>query len=114
MGTRFLPYTQFNATAVSSTTAYHSASTDISQLHNIGLDIRFAGTMNGTLTVECSNDNATFASLTFNPALSQPAGSNLAYLVDLNQVPFRYVRTSYTNASGSGTLTVLMTAKDLA
>ncbi len=113
MGVRFLPYKQFNATAVSSTTTYHSASTDINQLANIGLDVRFAGTMAGTLTVECSNDNITFTALTFNPAISQPAGSNLNLLIDLNQVPFRYVRTSYVNASGSGTLTSLLSAKDL-
>ncbi len=114
MGTRFLPFTQMNAVAVSSTTVYTSPSTDINQLHNIGLDIRFTGTMVGTLTVQCSNDNSVFTALTFNPVLTQPSGSNLNYLVDLNQVPFRYVRIQYTNASGSGTLTSLLTAKDLA
>ncbi len=113
MGTRFLTYNQFSTTAVSSTTTYHSASTNINQLANIGLDIRFAGTMTGTLTVECSNDNATFTALTFSPVLTQPTGSNLNILIDLNQVPFEWVRTSYTNASGSGTLTSILTAKDL-
>jgi hypothetical protein len=112
--TRFNPYTQFNAQAVSSTTVYTSASTDINQAHNIGLDIRFTGTMVGTLTVNCSNDNVVFTPLTFSPALSQPNGSNLNMLIDLNQVPYRYIQVQYTNASGSGTLTSLLTSKDLA
>ncbi len=114
MGTRFLPFTQMNAVPVSGTTVYTSPSTDINQLHNVGLDIRFVGTMAGTLEVQCSNDDKTYSALTFSPVLTQPSGSNLNYLVDLNQVPFRYVRIQYTNASGSGTLTSLFSAKDLA
>lgn len=113
MGVRFLPYTQFNAVAVSGTNTYHSAPTDINQLANIGLDIRFIGTMTGTLAIEASNDKTTFTALTFNPSLTQPSGSNLNFLIDLNQIPWRYIRTSYTNSSGSGTLTSLLTAKDL-
>ena len=85
----------------------------ISSQHNIGLDIRFAGTMTGTLSVQCSNDGVTFTSLTFTPALSQPAGSSLNYLVDCNQVPFQYLQVVYTNSSGSGTLTSILTSKDL-
>ena len=114
MGTRFLPYTQFNAVPVSGTNTYNSPSTDINQLDNAGLDVRFVGTMAGTFSVQCSNDNQTFTALTFNPGLTQPSGSNLNFLIDLNQVPFRYIRVSYTNTSGSGTLTCLMTVKDLA
>jgi len=111
--TRFNNYTQFSATAVSGTNTYHSAPTDINQMHNLGLDITFIGTMAGTLTVEACNDNINFKALTFNPVLSQPAGSGLAYLIDLNQVPWQYIRTSYVNSSGSGTLTSILTSKDL-
>lgn len=112
-GTRFLPFTQFNAQAVSGTTTYNSPSTDINQLHNCGIDLTFVGTMTGTITVNCCNDNLNFKPLSFDPPLTQPSGSNLSFLVDLNQVPFRYLRVSYTNASGSGTLTSLLTCKDL-
>jgi len=69
--------------------------------------------MTGTLTVQCSNDGVTFTALTFSPALTQPSGSNLNYLVDLNQVPFYYLEVVYVNASGSGTLTSILTSKDL-
>lgn len=121
--TRFNKFTQFAAQAVSSTTAYHSSPTNINQQHNIGIQVRFVGTMVGTLTVECSNGNPgadqdppgtlPWDSLTFDPLLAQPAGSNLSYLIDLNQVPFKFVRLSYTNASGAGTLTAVLTSKDL-
>lgn len=111
--TRFNLFTQFDAVAVSSTATVNSPITEISQQHNIGLDIRFAGTMAGTLTVNCSNDGVVFSALTFNPVLSQPAGSNLNYLIDLNQVPFKWLQVSYTNATGSGTLTSILSSKDL-
>ena len=113
MGVRFLQFPAFNAVMVSSTSTYTSPSTDINQLHNVGYDVRFAGTMTGTLSVLCSNDNITFTALTFNPSLSQPSGSNLNILIDCTQLAFRYIQLQYVNSSGSGTLTALLSAKDL-
>ncbi len=113
MPTRPTTFTQFNAIAVTGTNTYTSPTSNILYMHNIGLDIRFTGTMAGTLTVNCSNDGVVFSALTFTPALSQPAGSNLNYLIDLNNVPFEYLNVVYTNASGSGTLTSLLVSKDL-
>ncbi len=102
-----------NAVAVSSTTVYHSTVFNAAFLDNIGLQVKFIGSMVGTLIVEGSTDNSEFDALTFNPVLTQPSGSNLSYLINLNQVPFPYVRVTYTNASASGTLTVTLSAKDL-
>lgn len=113
MPTRSNIFTQFNAQAVSGTTTYTSPAANILYQHNVGLDIRFTGTMAGILTVNCSNDGVVFTSLTFDPVLSQPSGSNLNFLVDLNNVPFQFVNVAYTNASGSGTLTSILTSKDL-
>ncbi len=99
--------------AVSLTNVYTTAPQAVANKDNIGLQIIFTGTMVGVLTVNCSIDNVHFDPLTFNPALSQPAGSNLRYLIDLNQLPFPYFNVSYTNASGSGTLAVYFSTKDL-
>ena len=99
--------------AVSGTATVNSETFNCSNLDNLGLQIAFAGTMTGTLTVNCSIDNKNFAALTFTPPVSQPSGSNLSYLIDLNQLPFPYLQVSYTNASGSGTLDVYLSAKDL-
>lgn len=103
------------AVTVSGTSTVSSAVFNASNLDNVGLDITFSGTMNGTLTVNCSCSGVagTFKSLTFQPALTQPIGINLAYLINLNQLPFPYIQISYTNASGSGTLDVYLGAKDL-
>ena len=111
--TRFNQFNQFTAKAVSGTTVYTSNYTDINQMHNLGLDVTFVGSMVGTFTVNCCNDAVNFKPLTFNPGLTQPSGSNLSYLIDLNQIPWRYINVSYTNASGSGTLNCIMTSKDL-
>jgi hypothetical protein len=120
--TRFNSFIQFNSatlpnivtpTTVTGTNTYNSAITDINQQHNVGLDVRFVGTMAGTLTVNCSNDGVVFTALTFNPAITQPSGSSLNFLVNLNNLPFRYVQVSYTNSTGSGTLISYLTSKDL-
>jgi hypothetical protein len=99
--------------SVSSTNTYTSETFNCADFDNIGLQVEFVGTMTGTLVVNCSIDNANWTSLTFNPALSQPAGSSLTYLIDLNQLPFPYLQLSYTNSSGSGTLAVFVSGKDL-
>lgn len=102
-----------NAVAVSSTNTYTSPTFNAANLDNLGMQVNFVGTMTGTLSVQCSIDNKNYIPLTFNPMLTQPSGSSLSYLIDLNQLPFPYVQVSYTNSSGSGTLTVYLSAKDL-
>lgn len=112
MPTRFNIFTQFNAQAVSGTTTYNSPVANVAFQHDMGIDIRFTGSMTGTLTVNGSNDGLVFSSLTFNPALAQPAGSNLNYLINLEHFGFQYLQVSYVNSSGSGTLTSILTSKD--
>ncbi len=103
----------FQAQAVTGTNNYPSPSTFIANLDNIGAQVIFTGTMTGTLVVEVSNDNTNFDSLTFDPVLDQPSGSALHFGIDLNQLPWPYLRFSYLNASGSGVLTVSIFGKDL-
>lgn len=104
---------QILSATVSSTNVYTSATQAVANKDNCGLQISFTGTMAGTLTVKCSIDNVNFDALTFSPVLTQPSGSNLRYLINLNQLPFPYFQVVYTNASGSGTLAVYFSAKDL-
>jgi hypothetical protein len=106
-------YYPFNATAISSTNTVTSPSTYIGNLDNIGCMVKYTGTPTGTLTVNVSNDNVIFTSLTFTPAITQPSGSPLTFGIDLNQVPWPYLEFIYTNASGSGTLTISIFGKDL-
>jgi hypothetical protein len=99
---------------VTGTNTYTSnPSTFVGNLDNIGCQVAFTGTPTGTLSVLGSNDNVTFFSLTFNPALSQPGGSALAYGIDLNQFPWPYIQFQYVNSSGTGGLVVSIFGKDL-
>lgn len=57
--------------------------------------------------------DADFKDLTFNPVLAQPASNNGAYLINLALIPFPYIRLKYTRTSGTGALTVYLSAKGL-
>ena len=67
----------------------------------------------GTISVQGSIDNSTWDDLTFNPALAQPNSNNGAYLINLALIPFPYIRLKYTRGSGTGDLTVYLSAKGL-
>lgn len=95
------------------TNVIYSDIQDISNTDNQGLEITWTGTPTGTLLVLVSESGTNFYSLTFTPALAQPAGSASGYVVNLNQVPWRYVMLQYTNASGSGTINAWMGSKDI-
>jgi len=99
--------------AMASTNVIYSNIIDLSFYDNIGLEVTWTGTPTGTIEVLVSNSGINFYSLTFNPGLTQPAGSASGYVIDLNQIPFRYLLLRYTNASGSGTLTAYGFGKDL-
>lgn len=80
---------------------------------NIGIQVTWSGTPTGTLAVNGSVDGVTFYPLTFNPALTQPAGSAGGYLINVNQFPFQYLTFTYTASSGSGTLNALLSSKEI-
>lgn len=99
--------------AMSGTNTIYSNVQDISNFDNEGLEITYAGTATGTISVLCSESGSHFYPLTFDPVLTQPSGSSGGYLVDLNNVPWRYVMIQYVNASGSGTLSIWLGSKDV-
>lgn len=83
-------------------------------MDNAGLQIEWASTdAIGTIEVQASVNGVTFYALTFSTALTQPNSNNGGYLVNLNQFPFRYFRVFYDRTSGSGTLNVWATVKEI-
>jgi hypothetical protein len=98
---------------MSSTNTIYSQILDISRMDNMGLEVTWTGTPTGTFSVMVSNSGINFYALTFNPVLTQPAGSAGGYAIDLNQLPFKYLMLQYVNASGSGTIAVYGQVKDL-
>lgn len=112
----FNPNTALSGTltgAMASTNTIYSNIQDISNTDNQGLEITWTGTPTGTISVYCSESGVNFYPLTFNPVLNQPLGSAGGYLVNLNQIPWRYIYIKYVNASGSGSLTIWIGSKDL-
>lgn len=108
---RFIaPVTLMNAQAVSSTTTYKSSALDILTIPNAAFSISWSGTPTGSsLTIEGSLDGTNYSDL--GVSITAPAGSASFVVVNMQGLAVRYVRVSYTNASGSGTMTVLGSAK---
>lgn len=102
-----------NAGVMTGTATVTSNSVNIENLDNIGLQVSWTGTAHGTISVICSIDNVNYIALTFDPVLTQPAGASGSYLIDLNQVPFSFLKVSYTNASSTGVLDVWIVGKDV-
>ncbi len=74
----------------------------------------WTGTPTGVISIEASLDNVNFYALTdFNPAINQPAGSADGGLICVRKQAFEYIRLAYTNASGSGALTVFIAGGDV-
>lgn len=65
----------------------------------------------GVISVQGSVDGMTWNDLTFTPSLTQPNSDSQSYLINLALIPFPYIRLKYTRTSGTGTLTVYLSAK---
>lgn len=99
--------------AMTGTTAIVSTVLNMEGCDNIGLEAEWTGTPVGTFSVEASNQydpatapNVTFKAVTLASPPANPAGSASGWLLDLNQIPFKWVRLRYTNSSSTGTLNV--------
>lgn len=92
--------------AMASTNVIYSQIIEKSRQQNVNLEVTWTGTPTGTFEVMVSNSGLHFYALTFDPALAQPAGSASGYDVNISKLSAKYIMLRYTNASGSGTLTV--------
>lgn len=100
------------AGAMASTNVIYSQIVELSRMDVLGLDVSWTGTPTGTLEVLVSVLGSTFTPLTFTPALDQPAGSASSIYINIKSMGFKYAFLRYTNASGSGSLTVGGQQKD--
>lgn len=80
---------------------------------NIGLQFVWTGTPTGTIAVQVSMDQTTWTSLTFNPSITQPAGSAGGLYIDINQISAPFMRATYTFSSGTGALTLKACGKEV-
>lgn len=104
------PSTLMAAVAVSSTNVYTSTTLPVPTVKNAAFQIQWTGTPTGTLVVNGSVDGVTFYNI-YASIPTQPAGSASGVLLNIVDVTFQFLNVVYTNATGSGTLTVLGMAK---
>ena len=98
-------------TNVSSTDEVLSRVFNTAEFGEASVQMFWTGTVAGTFTIQLSNDGTTFEDLNpDNLDITQPAGSAGSWLCLLGQLA-SYIRVKYNNASGSGTVKVLLTAK---
>lgn len=82
-------------------------------LDNIGFQYIWTGTPTGTIALQFSQDGTNWTTMVLSPAITQPAGSAGNDGSNVNQFPYKYIRVTYTRSSGSGSLTVWMSAKEI-
>lgn len=96
---------------MSSTNTIYTNILCLERIDNVGLEVSWTGTPTGTLTYICSNSGKNFFPITL--TTTQPSGSAGGFGVNLNQLPYKYFMVQYTNASGSGVLSITGQSKDL-
>lgn len=99
------------AGTMSGTNTIYTNILGLRQIDNQGVEITWTGTPTGTIQVMVSNSGIKFYALTFNPTLTQPAGSADGYVVALIGIPFQYGFIQYTNSTGSGLITAYSQCK---
>lgn len=111
-------------TSQSLAAGFSSTPTDIRYLDNVSIQLNTTtanavGTFSveGSLDYQKGQDDASAAanSGTWVTIVSAPplAGANVNTLLDLNQLSFPYVRVTYTRTSGTGTVDMYISAKEV-
>jgi hypothetical protein len=114
--------------AADMTTTQHSIGVEINQEYTWSIQAVWTGAPVGVLTIEVSNDNVPLAPVTGNPVGPNPAAlvtnwstytgsavpvtgtsGNWTYIAQLS--PYKWVRLTYTAASGTGSLTANLFGK---
>src|SRR5574343_69406 len=98
--------------------SFISEITNVKYLDNIGLQVSWAGTSPvGQLYVDISSDNVNIDTEIVNWTeldFGSPAtvsGNTGSGLININQVPFTWMRVRYTRSSGTGTMNINISAK---
>lgn len=118
-----LPFHVVNAVSMAATIT--SSPTNVQYLDNVVYELSWpsTGSPNGTFAVQASEDyqvsstgtvtnSGTWVPLTLSSTITATGSADQA-LIDLNQIPFSWIRLVYTRSSGTGTLDVFVSGKSL-
>lgn len=96
-----------------------SSPTNVQYSDNIGIQLNWAGTSpSGQISIEISNNYnpltkiGTWTALDFGSPILIATNSG-SHLININLVPFAWVRLSYSATSGSGTLVATLVMKQV-
>ena len=82
----------------------------LGDLGQFSIHVKFSsGTLNGTLTLDCSNDGTDWVTVT---GSSQSIAAGASHVWNISNANYKYVRVAYAATSGTGTMTATMTLKE--
>jgi type 1 fimbria pilin len=91
-------------------TSFSSASTACKRFSRIAYQVTWTGTAVGTLIAQGSLDNQNFSDLDMNQIVLNNASDSGVLDIQTTAIPF--VRLNYTSTSGTGSMTILVSAKE--
>jgi hypothetical protein len=112
-------YPQLNQVDASTSHDNFDNPTGINWLDNAGIVVKWTGTPVGVFHVWVSNDKknpdgtiSTWTELDFGTSILVD-NTNTSIAINMNQLPFSWIAVSYEATSGSGTLTSILSIKEV-
>jgi hypothetical protein len=111
MSKQYLASTVISAGTMTGTTVITSKVVDASFVDNLSVQFVWTGSsVSGTLACQVSNDGVTYSTYTVTlPTISSSNGGN--GIAVFQAFPYKYLRFTYTNSSGTGTLNSYVVGK---
>lgn len=113
-------YTIFQNKDASASFDNKNAATDVQFLDNLGIQVNWTGTPVGILKVLVSNDVASptdgipvvnWSELDLDGGVPAIDNTNSDLIINLHQLPFKWLAVEYVKTSGTGAITIQLTSK---
>lgn len=89
-----------------------SQTTDVRYLDNIAVQLSWTGTPTGAFYVDGSLDQKTWNPISVSPSPTATGAAD-TWLMNLSELAFPFIRIRYVPSSGSGSLTVTISGKEV-
>lgn len=119
-----LPYKLISSASMTGVTVYTSSASNIMYYDNVAVQLQWTGNPTGVFQVQNSLDYnpgqpqskgevqaGTWVPITLNPVPAAVTTATSSWTIQLDDLPFPWVRVLYTNSTGSGVLTGYISGK---